>query len=89
MRVRDDAATLRFGGGRKPPQRWPGKCCLPDYIVCVDTVFNMVTCRMMIRLVIYDLQNNKHCVGGVPTIPLRCLSQKILIMSKVIFRSIE
>jgi hypothetical protein len=30
----------------------------------VDTVFSMVTCRMMIRLVLYDLQNNKHCVGG-------------------------
>jgi len=31
---------------------------------CVDTVFSMVTCQMMIRLVLYDLQNNKHYVGG-------------------------
>jgi hypothetical protein len=48
----------------------------------VDTVSSMVTCRIMIRLkirlVLYDLQNNKHCVGGVPTIPLRCLSKMIV-----------
>jgi hypothetical protein len=48
----------------------------------VDTVSSMVTCRMMIRLkirlVLYDLQNNKHCVEGVPTTPLRCLSKMIV-----------
>jgi hypothetical protein len=37
-------------------------------LVCVDTDSSMVTCWMMIclktRFVLYDLQNNKHCVGG-------------------------
>jgi hypothetical protein len=32
-------------------------------IIIVDTVFSMVTCCLMIRLVLHDLQNNKHCVG--------------------------
>jgi hypothetical protein len=35
----------------------------------VDIVSSMVTCRMMIRLVLYDLQNNKHCVGGADDPP--------------------
>jgi len=53
----------------------------------------MVTCRMMIRLkirlVLYDLQNNKHCVGGADDPPPMPKSDNRLNMSRVIFRSRE
>jgi hypothetical protein len=59
----------------------------------VDTVFSMVTCRMMIhlkiRFVLYDLQNNKHCVGGANDPLPMPKSDDRLNMSRVIFRSIE
>jgi hypothetical protein len=53
----------------------------------------MVMCRMMIRLkirlVLYDLQNNKHCVGGADDPPPMPKSDNRLNMSRVIFRSRE
>jgi len=38
-------------------------------IISVDTTFSMVTCCLMIRLVLHDLQYNKHCVGGADNPP--------------------
>jgi hypothetical protein len=45
--------------------------------------------RLKIHLVLYDLQNNKHCVGGADDPPPMLKSDDSLNMSRVIFRSIE
>jgi hypothetical protein len=41
----------------------------------VGTISDMVTCRLVIRLVLPTLQNNKQLCWGMPTILLQCLSQ--------------